>query len=282
MGWHDELANRFSGAVEFTERFAPRPEISHVIFDFDGTLSLIRQGWPDVMVPMFVELLPRLPGDTDESLWQLMWDDVMTLNGKQTIYQMIQFAERVQERGGEALDPLELKHEYLARLDRRIASRSEGLRNGEHQPDEFLVYGARDLLIRLRDLGMQMYLLSGTDEPFVKREAEWLGVHQFFGENIHGALDQYENFSKKMVIEKLLADEQLSGNHLLVFGDGYVEIEIGSNIDALTVAVASDEAHNGSGAMDAWKRQRLLGVGASIVIPDFRDAEALIGRIFDR
>ena len=27
------------------------------VFDFDGTLSLIRQGWPNVMVPMMVEAL---------------------------------------------------------------------------------------------------------------------------------------------------------------------------------------------------------------------------------
>ncbi len=49
----------FSGLVEFSAGFRPRPEISHVLFDFDGTLSLIRQGWPEVMVPMFVEMLPR-------------------------------------------------------------------------------------------------------------------------------------------------------------------------------------------------------------------------------
>ena len=48
----------FAGLVEFSPQFRPRPQISHVLFDFDGTLSLIRQGWPEVMVPMFVEMLP--------------------------------------------------------------------------------------------------------------------------------------------------------------------------------------------------------------------------------
>ena len=59
---------------------------------------------------------------------------------------------------------------------------------------------------------------------------------------------------------------------LLAFGDGYVEIQNTKGVGGLAVAVASDEAHNGSGVMDAWKRQRLLGVGADVVIPDFRDA----------
>ena len=36
----------------------------------------------------------------------------------------------------------------------------------------------------------------------------------------------------------------------------------------------------GARRMDEWKRQRLLGVGADVVIPDFRDAEALLAAVF--
>ena len=90
-----DRAARFTGAVEFRPTFAPRPGISHVLFDFDGTLSLIREGWPDVMVPMFTEFLPPLPGETEEQRRQLALDDIMRLNGKQTIYQMIQLADRI-------------------------------------------------------------------------------------------------------------------------------------------------------------------------------------------
>ena len=84
-------------SVELPQPLEPRPEISHVLFDFDGTLSLIRQGWPEVMVPMFIEALPRRPGETESALRDLVLDDIMRLNGKQTIYQMIQLAERVNE-----------------------------------------------------------------------------------------------------------------------------------------------------------------------------------------
>ncbi len=55
-------ASSFRGCVEFTAPLTPRPEISHVLFDFDGTLSLIREGWPEVMLPMFVEVVPAIPG----------------------------------------------------------------------------------------------------------------------------------------------------------------------------------------------------------------------------
>ena len=37
------------------------------IFDFDGTISLIRSGWMDVMVPMMVEILLDLnTGESEE------------------------------------------------------------------------------------------------------------------------------------------------------------------------------------------------------------------------
>src|SRR2546428_2420582 len=96
----------FKGLVEFSPGFSPRPEISHVLFDFDGTLSLIRQGWPEVMIPMFAEMLPPLSGETEDDRRKLCAEDIMRLNGKQTIYQMIQLAERIKERGSEPRDPL--------------------------------------------------------------------------------------------------------------------------------------------------------------------------------
>src|ERR1041385_995171 len=94
----------FHGLVELTPSFAARPGITHVLFDFDGTLSIIRQGWPEVMVPLFVEVLPRLPGETEEDAKALVLDDIMRLNGKQTIYQMMQLADRISERGGQPQD----------------------------------------------------------------------------------------------------------------------------------------------------------------------------------
>jgi phosphoglycolate phosphatase-like HAD superfamily hydrolase len=270
----------FVGYAEFTPSFAPRPAISHVLFDFDGTLSLIREGWPDVMVPMFAEMLPPVSGETDQQRRLLCLDDIMRLNGKQTIYQMIQLAERIRERGGTPKDPLWYKHEYLRRLDERIRLRIEAIRNGTRQRDHFLVHGARALLESLRDRGLALYLASGTDETFVKQEADLLDVTRYFGDHIYGALDDYKSFSKKMVIERILRENQIAGAHLLAFGDGFVEIQNTKEAGGLAVAVASDEAHNGSGRVDEWKRERLLGVGADIVIPDYRDAAPLLRRIF--
>jgi phosphoglycolate phosphatase-like HAD superfamily hydrolase len=243
---------------------------------------LIRQGWPEVMVPMFVEVMPRLSGETEADVERLVLDDIMTLNGKQTIYQMIQLAGRIEERGGRPLEPLEYKHEYLRRLDRHIGARTSGLASGEIAAEGSLVHGVRGLLEHLQGLGLKLYLASGTDETAVKREAELLDIAKYFGPNIRGAQDDYKNFSKKMVIDRILADHGITGRHLLAFGDGYVEIENTKQVGGLAVAVASDEANNGSGRVDEWKRRRLLGVGADVVIPDYRDAVSLVDYLLGR
>ncbi len=269
----------FEGYVEFADGFEPRPAISHVLFDFDGTLSLIREGWPAVMLGMFVEMLPARTDDDPKAVSEMLFDDMMKLNGKQTIYQMIQLGERVKERGGSPQEPLWYKHEYLRRLENKINDRVEGLRKGRYKPEDFLVFGSRPLLENLRKRGMNLYLASGTDEPFVKRESELLGVTEFFGSRIYGAKDDYKQFSKKMVIERILRENSIPGDRLLAFGDGYVEIQNTKEAGGLAVAVASDEANNGSGKIDEWKRNRLLGVGADVVIPDFRDARPLLSKI---
>jgi phosphoglycolate phosphatase len=276
---HHQVRSGFTGLVEFSLQFASRADITHVLFDFDGTLSLIRQGWPEIMVPMFAEFLPPLAGETEEARRQLCYDDIMRLNGKQTIYQMIQLAERIQERGGTPREPLWYKHEYLRRLDLRIRDRVEGLRSRRIAPDDLLVFGARPMLELLRRRGLPIYLASGTDEIYVKQEAELLGLTQYFGAHIYGALDNYKQFSKKMIIDRIIRENQIAGAQLLSFGDGYVEIQNTKEVGGLAVAVASDEANNGSGHFDDWKYRRLMEVGADVVIPDFRDGDALLQRV---
>jgi len=269
-------AGRVTGYVEFGPDFRPRPEVGHVLFDFDGTLSLIREGWVEVMTPMFVEMLPARSGEDPAEIERLVYDDIARLTGKQTIYQMIQLCARIRERGGVPRDPLWYKHEYLRRLQERIGARQEGLRSGRIQPDELLVFGARSLLEQLAARGLALHLASGTDEPLVKAEAELLDIARYFDGRIYGAHDDYRRFSKQLVIERILQENAIDGRRLLAFGDGYVEIENTKQVGGLAVAVASDEAHNGCGRPDARKRERLLGCGADVVIADFRDATPLL------
>jgi len=267
--------------IEIVRDVQPPCRFAHVLFDFDGTLSLIREGWPQVMVPMMVEMLQQT--GTHESaaeLHRLAHDFVMELTGKQTIYQMIRLAEEIHKRGGTPREPVEYKQMYHDRLMERIRSRREALRTGRVPPEDMVVPGAFGLLRRLRERCIALYLASGTDEQYVNEEARLLGLDAYFGDHIYGAIADYRSFSKAKVIERILQTNRVPGERLLGFGDGYVEIQNIKAVGGLAVGVASDEA-NRSGNPDPWKRERLIGVGADIVIPDFRESDALLNWLWN-
>jgi len=267
--------------VEIVREPARRKPPEHVLFDFDGTLSLIREGWPEVMVPMMVEILQATgSGESPGRLHDLAFEFVMELNGKQTIYQMIRLAEEVRKRGGTPEEPTRYKRMYHDRLMERIADRREALRSGRVSREEMLVPCSLEVLDELRRRGVELYVASGTDEEFVLDEARLLGLDEYFGAKIYGARDDYKTFSKAMVIERILRENEVEGASLLGFGDGYVEIQNVKSAGGTAVAVASDEAER-SGKPDPWKRDRLIGVGADLVIPDYRHWRELIGYLWD-
>lgn len=250
-----------------------------VLFDFDGTLSLIRSGWMNVMVPMMVEILTELKsGETEEQLKSVVEDFVWRLTGKETIYQMMALAEAVESRGGSPLAPLVYKQMYLDRLWEKIKNRVDALQKGQADPEDYLVPGSRALLEQLRDRGLKMYLASGTDQVFMKEEARLLGVTQYFEGGVYGALDDYKSFSKAILIQRILSSAEFQGHHFLVFGDGYVEIEEVKKIGGVAVGVASEEP--ACMRVDEWKRQRLIGVGADYIVPNFLCREELISSLF--
>ncbi len=279
-----EVRSRFlpGTAIEIIREIRTGIDFKHVVFDFDGTLSLIREGWPEVMVPMMTEeILATGTKEPPEEITRHCHDFVMRLNGKQTIYQMIRLAEEIRARGGRPREPAQYKEKYHERLMEKIRHRHDELLSGSARPERYLVPGALELLSDLKNRGLAMYLASGTDERYVKDEAGLLGLTPYFGNYVYGAIDDYRSFSKKMVIERILRENEVNGSALLGFGDGYVEIENIKSSGGVAVAVASDEAMR-SGTPDAWKRDRLIGVGADLVVPDFREKDALLGYLFSR
>jgi phosphoglycolate phosphatase-like HAD superfamily hydrolase len=267
----------FTGAVELRPSFAPRPRISHVVFDFDGTLSWVRHGWPALMAEDFRRHLPPMAGETDEARGALFDSIIFGLNGRPTVVQMQRFAEVVRERGGPSLDAEILRNEFQDQLDLAIAERLALIRSGSAPPDAFVVFAARSLLERLRRDGITSIVLSSTLEHRVKEEAEALGLTEFFGRHIYGSSPKDPGgFSKPAVFQRLLREEGIDGGQLLSFGDGPVEIASTKELGGLAIAVCSDEEHNGSGVMDAFKHRQLLDAGADAAIPDFRDTNALV------
>ena len=251
------------------------------VFDFDGTLSLIRTGWVDVMVPMMVEIMAELKtGESEEDLRALVVDFVARLTGEQTIYQMIELTQQVKQRGGKPLAPLQYKRMYHDRLMQKIQHRREELRQGKVSSEQYLVPGARAFLESMRERGLKLYCASGTDEAYTLEEARLLEIDQYFDGHLYGALDDYKSFSKEILIRKMVSSMECRGDELVGFGDGYVEIKNVKDAGGIAVGVATDEPE--CRVVNSWKRDRLVKLGADFIIPNFLCREQLLQALFPK
>lgn len=257
--------------------FLPRPQISHVVFDFDGTLSWLRHGWPEMMAGLFLQ---HLSPHEAARLHHLLLEDILSLNGKSSIFQMRRCAERVRQNGGPELDPERVLAQYQDVLQAAVQDRAARIKRADASKDEFVLHGARAFLERLHARGLVLVILSGTLEPQVKEEAALLDLARFFGPHIYGGTANLVQSSKQAVIERLLREEHISGAHLLAFGDGPVELQITKSLGGLAVGLASDEERNGSGVLHPLKVPLLQQAGADLLIPDYRAPEQLLQLIF--
>ena len=263
--------------IEIVRPLAQRAPPRHVLFDFDGTLSLIREGWPEVMVPMMVEVLQATGTDeTPAELSQRAGDFVMQLTGKQTIYQMIRLAEEV--RGAAAFRSTRPNTSRCITNGcwRGSTSAVSGSVRATLAPAEMMVPYSFELLdeIGRTQARRSIWPAAPIKRTLTKRPGCWAWNAISAGISTARSTTT-RTFSKAMVIERILAENKVDGTELLGFGDGYVEIHNIKAVAGTAVAVASDEAGR-SGRPDPWKRDRLIGAGADLVIADYREHQALI------
>ena len=265
--------------IEFAASFRKRP-IRHVLMDWDGTTSLGRAGWGELMTDVYVEALPEIAGEDMAGRRAFAWGELMRLNGRPSIHQMAHLVELVRRRGGSGATAMEYQKDFQQRLGHFVDARLADVQGGRRTADSLLVRGARGLFTALRERGLALSLVSGTPITQLVAEAELLGVAHFFEGRIHGPADTEDRaFTKRGVFEQILQRQEHDGSALLAFGDGPVEIMEAKSLGGLAIAVASDEAEHGSERVDAWKRQSLLGVGADAVIADFHEPHLLLSAI---
>lgn len=270
--------------LEVINPYYPRGHFRFALMDFDGTLSLIREGWQAIMKSYFYEEMIKAPAARDESNDSLKKciDEFVEINtGKQTIYQCIALADEIRKRKGSPLDPQDYKDEYQRRLLVEIDYRIKGLENGSVNPSELFVPGGEALLKALKERDISIFIASGTDEVYAQHEAELLGVTKYITGKVYGAQRDYKSFSKAMVVNRIITENHLKGEELLGFGDGFVEIENVKERDGFGIGVATDEK-NHNGQVDAWKRQRLIRAGADIIIPDYSNLDELMKYLFPK
>jgi rfaE bifunctional protein kinase chain/domain len=285
----DLRKSKFYGSSEF-EIINPDIQIGkieHVLFDHDGTISVLREGWEDIMEPMMIKSILGKEYDTiNEEMYQRVKKRVKEYidqsTGIETIVQMQSLADMVKEFGivpqNEILSPLEYKQIYNDSLMTKVNYRIKKLMNGELSVDDFIIKGVIHFLELLKKNNIKIYLASGTDTEDVVREAKSLGYAQYFGEHIYGSLGYKSTNAKRIVIENIIRKNNLNGKQLAAFGDGPVELREVKKTGGIAIGIASDEIRRYG--INQTKRSRLIKSGADIIIRDYSAYEKLFDLLF--
>lgn len=268
-------------AIRIINDSIDRGHIKHAIFDFDGTVSILREGWEKIMEPVMIESICGDHPPTEEIIASVRkYIDETT--GIQTIYQMQGLVELIKKFGlvpeHRILDAWGYKEIYNDRLMVPVQRRIAEIHTGQKTVLDYTLRGALDFCKELHDRGVVMYLASGTDQEDVRNEAAQVTAAQYFMGGIWGAIRNLEEYSKDKVIKDILRRHNLHGTELVVFGDGPVEIRNAKENGAIAVGVASDEVR-GHGWNES-KIRRLANAGCDILIADFSESDALLQYLF--
>lgn len=260
----------------------PAPRFA--IFDHDGTLSTLREGWEEVMEPMMVRaILGPAFACADEALYHKTVRRVRSFidqtTGVQTLVQMQGLIRLVREFGlvpeDQILDMHGYKQVYNDLLMERVRDRVARLQTGELSPEDFLIKNARVFLEALASAGVTCFLASGTDEADVRAEAEAMGYAHLFNGGICGAVGDVAKEAKRMVLDRILREIADDPGAVVTFGDGPVEMRETRLRGGYAVGIASDEVRRFD--LNPAKRTRLIRAGAMAVVPDFSRYRDLLG-----
>ena len=268
--------------IEIITEPLPKLNIRYAVFDHDGTISTLREGWEQIMAPMMTKaIMGNQFGTADEKLFKRVKDRVQEFiertTGIQTISQMQGLVDLVQEFDLVPKDQIPPAAQYKQIFNEELMAlvnlRLSKLAAGELNISDFTLKGAVPFLRALQGAGVRLYLASGTDEVDVKREAACLGYADVFNGGIHGSIGQVAKDAKKIVIERILNEVGGAFDQLIVFGDGPVEIREAKRRGAVGIGVASDELRRFGKNLE--KRRRLIRAGADALVPDFSQWQRL-------
>lgn len=265
----------------------PFGKIKYAVFDHDGTISTLREGWEKAMEQVMIR---SILGDKYNSVSEKTFIEIQNYvknyidnsTGMLTLIQMEALVEMVKYFGyvpkNKILDSYGYKKIYNAEIMKFVNYRIAKIKAGELNCKDFIIKGAINFLNSLKNKGVRLYLVSGTDYEDTLNEAEILGYSKLFDGGIFGALQDISKFSKRMVIEKIITDFNIRGPELVIFGDGPVELREARRVGGIAVGVASDEKRNYG--LDYIKRTRLIKGGAHIIIPDYTQFNKVLELLF--
>ena len=254
--YRPELANGQSKAqyldgaeIEVISGIAADVQIKYAVFDHDGTLSTLREGWEQIMHSMMVQAVLGTRYDhADQSLLRKVADSVRHVidvtTGMPTLVQMRELVQLIRQFGfvphREVLDEQAYWLDYSNQLSKMVHQRVCKLERGELAPEDFQIKNAVGFLRALRERGIEIFLASGTDKANVIAEATVLGYASLFEGRIFGAHATEQTDAKKIVLDQIIERHGACGAEIATFGDGPAEIRETRRRGGISVGVASD------------------------------------------
>jgi phosphoglycolate phosphatase-like HAD superfamily hydrolase len=250
---------------------------SHVIFDSDGTVSTLHEGWEGVMESVMIRAILGDDWKTAEekvfhSVQERVREYIGMTTGAQTLLQMHGLADMVREfrivSPNEMRDAEGYKDLFSQEMAVVVSQRMAKLRRGELCAEDYTLKGTIPLLKALHAAGVKLHLASGSDERDLIAEAQELGYAGLFEGRIHGGVGDLNVEVKKVVLDRILFQIGSSEASTIVsFGDGPVEIRETKRRGGRAIGVASDELRRFG--CNLRKRSRLIRAGADLVVPDY-------------
>jgi phosphoglycolate phosphatase-like HAD superfamily hydrolase len=256
---------------------------THFVFDFDGTLSVLREGWDDVMQTTMVQAIVgnaygSIGAGKLADIRSAVRDLIDRTTGIPTLLQMQGLVSLVRQFGyvaeADIRDAPGYKEIYNTELMRTNGTRLDKIAFGHLEPTDFHMKGALRLLDELRSRGMELYLASGTDVDDVRAEAQALGFAGYFEGRIYGSVRDMNVDAKRMVLDQILSEGAVAPEAVVMIGDGPAEMRETRKRGGIAVGLCSDERRR-FGANPA-KRRRLVRAGATLLLPDYTDLGAFL------
>lgn len=272
--------------IEVVSEVPRGKKFTHIIFDHDGTLSTLRQGWEGIMEPMMVRSIlgeGEPPEGLGDQVVAAVREFIDRTTGIQTLVQMQGLVQLVRRfrcvPPGEILDASGYKSLYNTELLSMVEKRKASIARGDLGAADFTIVNALQFVQSLAGRGAVLYLASGTDQEDLEKESAILGYGALFGGRIYGAVGDVTKEAKRLVLERIFSDiGEGAPSRTLAFGDGPVEIRETHKKGGYAVGVASDEIRRSG--LNTGKRRRLIEAGADLVAGDYAEMEALLALLF--
>lgn len=270
--------------IEIINKWKVKPEVKNAVFDHDGTISTLREGWELIMAPVMIRaILGDKYNDAEDSSFRMIskrvQDYIDKTTGIQTLAQMHGLIDLIREFGcvpeEKIPDPSGYKHIFNLELMKMVKAREKKFKSGELSLDDLTIKKSVPFLQLLFDSGIKLWLVSGTDVEDVISEARTLGYEHLFEGRIFGAVGDIKKEAKKEVLDHMLDKMgELNPGNIVTFGDGPVEMRETKKRSGLTVGIASNEIRRYG--LNEHKRTRLIKAGADIIIPDFSQYSTIL------